>query len=494
MRYLNLTLKLIITIAIVVGCSSKENLRPSILIQNVTIVDGSGADGYVGSVRIIDDLITAIGDLDVSYADSIIDGTGLVLTPGFIDTHSHHDWDTLRTVDAAISQGITTIIVGQDGSSRSSLGDYFDSLTTYPLSVNIASYIGHGSVRREVMGDDFKRQATKEEIEVMKLLVETSMKEGALGISTGLEYDPGIYSTTEEVIELAKVVSQFGGRYISHMRSEDIHLEQSITEILRIGKEANIPVQISHFKIARRGLWGQAGRILERLDSARTAGIQITADIYPYQYWQSTMTVLFPKRDFDNRESAEFALSELTSPEGMIIARFNAQSEYEGLTLAEVAILRNEDPVTTYIELIRMSQEMPGESIIAKSMDLEDIKTLTNWEFTNICSDGAPRGHPRGWGAFPHYLNMDTGITFERKIHKMTAQAAENIELDSIGVIKVGYYADLLLFNPDRFEDKATFKEGQLRATGLNMVIVSGRVVYQKQRPTQVYAGRVIRN
>lgn len=493
MRKLQVLFQAFIALFALSQCTTNEPNQESILIQNATIFDGTGSAGYAGSVRITNNLISAVGDIKVLASDSVIDGKGMVVSPGFIDTHSHHDMDTIRTVDAAISQGITTIIVGQDGGSRTDLRHYFDSLTTYPLSLNLGSYVGHNTVRATVMGADFKREATMDEIDAMKLLVVKGMQDGALGLASGLEYDPGIYSTTEEVIELTKVAAEYGGRYISHMRSEDIHLERSIDEILRIGNEANIPVQISHFKLARRGLWGQAATILARLDSARATGINITADIYPYQYWESTMTVLFPKRDFENRESAEFALSELTSPEGMIISRFKANTDYEGLTLAEIAILRNEDPATTYMELIRMSREIPGESIIAKSMDLDDIKTLTSWQYANICSDGAHVGHPRGWGAFPRYLNMDTGESVAMKIHKMTAQGAENIGLDSIGYIREGYYADLILFNPDEFVDKATFKEGQLRATGLDLVFVSGEIVYANSSPTFTYPGRVIK-
>ena len=492
MRKFHYIISLSILLVLLNQCKPTE--EKNLLIQNATIIDGTGADRFVGSLRIKGSLIIDIGDLTVFDTDSIIDGTGMILNPGFIDTHSHHDGDTLRTVEAAISQGITTIIVGQDGFSRPSLSNYFDSLKTSPLSLNIASYVGHNTVRQKVMGNDFKREATIDEIEAMKKLIARDMQSGALGLSTGLEYDPGIYSNTQEVIEMAKVASQYGGRYISHMRSEDMYLEQSIDEILRVGKETNMPVQISHFKLARKGLWGKAAKILTILDSARSDGIDVTADIYPYQYWQSTMTVLFPKRDFDNRESAAFALSELTTPEGVIVNKFNANPIYEGLTLKEIADLRKEDAVTTFITLIKMSQETPGESIIAKSMDLEDIKTLSRWPHINLCSDGAPSGHPRGWGAFPRYLNMDTGESLETKIHKMTTQAAENMGIDSIGIIKEGYYADLLLFGIESFKDKATFKESTLKAEGLHKVIVSGKVVFQNKAPTMIYSGRVLKN
>ncbi|WP_169734613.1 N-acyl-D-amino-acid deacylase family protein [Maribacter antarcticus] len=343
------------------------------------------------------------------------------------------------------------------------------------------------------MGNDFKREATQAEIEQMKALLETDLKNGSLGLGTGLEYDPGIYSSTSEVLELAKITSTYGGRYISHMRSEDIYLNQSIDEILTIGREADIPVQISHFKLARKGLWGKSPEILRKLDSARTTGIAVSADIYPYQYWQSSMTVLFPERNFESRETAEFALTELTTPEGMIISTFDAKPEYENLTLAEIAKLRNEDPVTTYIELIKISQKQPGERIIAKSMDLEDIKSILNWPFTNLCSDGSPDGHPRGWGSYPKYLNMDTGQSLEAKINKMTLKAAQNLNLNKIGQIKEGYYADLVLFNLDSIKDKATFENSTLKSEGINFVFVSGEIAYANQMLTKVYSGRIIK-
>ncbi len=483
-------LRTLIISLILIQCSPESK---TLLIKNATIIDGTGADKFVGSVRVKGNKIIEIGDLNILKTDSIIDGNGLVLTPGFIDTHSHHDWDSLQTKEAAISQGITTIIVGQDGFSEQPLQKFFDSISKNPWSLNVASYTGHNSIRQKVMGDDFKREATQEEINEMKSFVEIEMQSGSLGLGTGLEYDPGIYSNTNEVIELAKIASQYGGKYISHMRSEDVYLERSIDEILAIGKEAQIPVQISHFKLARKGLWGRAEHVLQKLDSARSKGIAVTADIYPYEYWQSTMTVLFPKRDFENRETAQFALTELTTPEGMIISTFDAKPEYENLTLDKIAELRSEDVVTTYIELIKMSQAHPYESIIAKSMDLDDIKTIMNWSQTNICSDGAPTGHPRGWGAFTRYLSMNTGQSIETKINKMTGQAAKNLSLNMIGIIKEGFFADLVLFNPKTIKDKATFKMSTLKSEGISFVMVSGDIVYVNESPTKIYSGRIIK-
>ena len=493
MKTKTLTRILLVTILGVFSIQCKNELPRTLLINNATIVDGTGADRIIGSVRIKGNTIIEIGDLKAQKSDSIINADGLVISPGFIDTHSHHSVDSIRTMEAAISQGITTIIVGQDGFSNLPLKKFEDSIAAEPWSINIGSYSGHNSLREEVMGVDFKREATQAEIEQMKFLLETDMQNGSLGLSTGLEYDPGIYSSTQEVLELAKVASKYGGRYISHMRSEDINLLKSIDEIIQIGKEAKIPVQISHFKLSLKSLWGKAPEVLKKLDSARSKGIDISVDIYPYQYWQSTMTVMFPKRDFENRQAAEFALTELTTPEGMIISYFNAKPEYENLTLYEIANLRNEDPVTTYIELIKMSQNIPGEKIIAKSMDIEDIKSIMNWPYTNLCSDGSANGHPRGWGSYPKYLQMDTGQSLETKINKMTFQAAENLNLDKIGKIKEGYYADLLLFNPNTIKDNATFENSSLKSEGINFVMVSGKIVYSIQTPTNVYSGRIIK-
>ena len=308
------------------------------------------------------------------------------------------------------------------------------------------------------MGEDYKRKARKWEIETMKSLLKTEMKSGAFGLSTGLEYDPGIYSSKEEVIALAGVLKDLQGRYISHMRSEDVALEASMEEIIEIGKKAEVPVQISHFKLARKSLWGQAQTFLDRLDVARLEGVEITVDVYPYEYWQSTMTVLFPERKY-TLEAARYALSELTSPEGMIIAEFKAEPAYEGKTLAEIASLRKEEAAQTYVSLIKMSRNIPGESIIARSMAQEDIFTLMKWPHANLCSDGSPTGHPRGWGSFPRYFSRARDLAPELRIQKMTSLSADHMGLKDRGRLVPGAYADLVLFDMDAFKDRASFEE-----------------------------------
>src|SRR5262249_26891374 len=271
---------------------------------------------------------------------------------------------------------------------------------------------GFGTLRRQVLGEEFRRPATPAEIDRMRALLAREMAAGALGLSTGLEYDPDIYSTSEEEIALAGEAASFGGRYLSQLRREDRRFWEAIEEIVRIGREAAIPVQISHVKLAMRANLGQAERLIERLDAAREAGVDVTADLYPYAYWESTLTVLFPERDFENPEAAAFALREITTPDRATLSRFDPHPDYGGRTLREVAELRGSDPATTLIELIREAQALKRatgedevEEVIATSMEEPDIERLLRWPHTNLCTDGSLTGsHPRGFGSYPRVL------------------------------------------------------------------------------------------
>ena len=494
------------------GCGDTVTPAESFLIQGATIVDGTGSPGFIGSLRVADGAIAALaaddGDdaLTPTDGEPVHDAAGLVLAPGFIDTHSHHDGGLLGelTALAAVSQGITTIVAGQDGGSRYPIADFFAALEATPAAVNVASYAGHGTLRRQVMGDDFRREATDEEVAAMQALLEAELAAGVLGLSTGLEYDPGIYSSTDEVVALAMTAAAGGGRYISHMRSEDRALHAAIEETIEIAERARLPVQISHFKLAARGLWGQAGEILARLDEARAAGLDITADVYPYEYWQSTMTVLFPDRDFTDREAARYALEELVAPEGMIIGRFGPDPNLEGMTLAEISAARGTDPVTTYLDLIAESEaaeaagEDGGESIVARSMNFDDIATLMAWPYTNVSSDGGLRGaHPRGFGAYPRvlgrYVREEGRLGLEEAVHKMTGLAAAQVGLAGLGVLRAGAPADLVLFDPATVIDRSTTSEPHLTAAGIERVWVAGTVVYADGGVTGALPGRVLR-
>lgn len=485
----------------------------SFLVQGATIVDGTGSASFIGSLRVVGGVIAEVAADDGDDALSLTDGepvhdaAGLVLAPGFIDTHSHHDGGLLNepTALAAVSQGITTIVAGQDGGSRFPIADFFAALEATPAAVNVASYAGHGTLRRQVMGDDFRREATQAEVAAMRALLETELANGVLGLSTGLEYDPGIYSTTDEVVALARTAAARGARYISHMRSEDRALHAAIEETIEIAERARLPVQISHFKLAARGLWGRAAEVLERLDEARAAGVDITADIYPYEYWQSTMTVLFPDRDFTDREAARYALEELVTPEGMLIGRFGPDSALEGKTLAEISEERGTDPVTTYLHLIAVSQAAKaesgldaGESIVATSMTFDDIATLMSWPHTNISSDGGLRSaHPRGWGAYPRvlgrYVREEGRLELEEAVHKMTGLAAQHMGLFDRGVLRPGAPADMVLFDPATVIDRSTTAEPHVTSAGIDRVWVAGRVVYEDGAATGALPGVVLR-
>lgn len=471
---------------------------PSTLIINARLVDGTGAPGRVASVRTVGDRVSEVGELTRRPGDRVVDAAGLVLAPGFIDTHSHHDRGLFEQLDAraVVSQGITTIVVGQDGGSDHPLDGFFTRLTATPAAANVASYAGHGTLRRRVLGTDFARVATQAEIKRMVDLLELDMKAGALGLSSGLEYDPGIYSDPSELIALAKAVAPLGGRYISHVRSEDRTFWKAIDEAITIGREAGIPVQISHLKLGMRSLWGQTERLIKTLEAARASGVAVTADIYPYTYWQAGMTVLFPSRDFENRDAAEFALTEVTSPEGLLIARFAANRSYEGKTLAAVATLRGQDPPKVMMDMIRESKGDVG--IVATGMHEPDVLTLTKWPFANICSDGTSNGgHPRGYGAFPRvlgrYVREQGALTLEEAVRKMTSLSAANVGLTGRGTIKAGAFADLVLFDAAGIIDRSTTVDPKALSEGVHTVWVNGEVVFQNREAMTARPGRVLR-
>jgi N-acyl-D-amino-acid deacylase len=474
------------------------------LIVGAQVADGTGAPARRADVRIDADRIVAVGKLRPAPGEEVVDAGGRVLAPGFIDTHSHHDLglDQQRDAAAAVSQGITTIVVGQDGSSQFPLQDFFKRLDGAPGSVNVASYSGHGTLREQVLGEGYKRHASAAEVDRMRKLLEEDLSAGAIGLSSGLEYDPGTYSDTNELVELARASARHGGRYISHMRSEDVKIDAAIDELLQIGRQACLPVQISHFKLALRTRWGEARSLLERLDQARASGVDVTADAYPYEYWQSTLTVLFPERNFTDRRTAEFALTHLAAPEDLTLSRFEADPSLVGRNVADIARQRGTDAPTTLMNLIAESQQYGKdggeEMVIAKSMSDADIATLIAWPQTNISSDGMLNDrHPRGAGSFTlvlrKYVREQKLLTLEQAVHKMSGLPAAHIGLADRGVIRPGAYADLVLFDPATVTDHATIAQPQALSTGIERVWVNGQTVWKDEHTTQTYSGRTLR-
>lgn len=477
------------------------------IITNVFVIDGTGTPARKAAVRIRNTTIIAVGDLTPYPGETIIDGGGKILTPGFIDTHSHLDW-SLRDKPEAIAglnQGITTVVAGQDGYSNP-----IDTILSYinekPIAINIATYTGQATLRIKVMGEkNLHRTATAAEVDSMKKILAVEIQNGSLGLSTGLEYEDMHFSSRSEVIELAKTAAQFHGRYISHMRSEDIGLADAIDEIINIGREAKLPVQISHFKIALKADWGTASNILAQLEQARQEGINITADCYPYEHWASTLRVLFPKTDFTNLQSAQFAVDETIDASGSIVPVFAPNKSYEGKTISEIAAMRNETTAQTLISLIAMVDEYEKknpsdenvEGIIGKSMNEADIRQLLSWSNTNLCSDGADGGHPRSYGAFTRFLGnyvRDKKImSLENAIQKMTSLAAEHTGIANRGVIAPGFYADLVLLDPTTVQDNATFQNPTALSDGILKVWVNGKIVYGNKQSTHQYPGMFIK-
>ena len=474
------------------------------VIVNARVIDGSGGPSRDVNVRIVGDRIAAVGDFEPSPDDTIVDADGLVLAPGFIDVHSHHDYKLFELPEAlaAVSQGITTIVAGQDGSQQYPLAEFFAELEASPVAGNVASYAGHGTLRSEVMGEDYMRHATPGDVAEMADLLRAELEAGALGLSSGLEYDPGSFSTTEEVVELARVAAAHGGRYISHIRSEDRYFWEAIEEIIQIGREAELPVQVTHIKLAMNRSWGQAERLKARLDEARASGVEITADIYPYRAWATSftwLTTVFPDRDLDRRDGAEYILTDLLSPEDVLLPDYLPEPAYNGLTLAEIAEVRGADPETTLMELLKADTDMGGESpMLGFAMDEPDIESIMAWAHTVVGSDGGLAGsHPRGFGAFArflgHYIRDRNVVSLEEGVRKMSSLSAQHLGIIERGAIQEGYYADLVLFDPETVTEQSTYEDPHVPSLGIEKVWVNGEFVFEDGRTTGNRPGMPIR-
>jgi N-acyl-D-amino-acid deacylase len=480
----------------------------STLITGATVHDGSGAPARQVSVRFDKDRIVALGDLQPLKSETALKADGLVLAPGFIDSHSHHDHGGYadRTMLPLLAQGVTTIVIGQDGESDGPFAEVAARYMARPAAINVAAYTGHGYLRDQVMVKDFKRTATPAELQRMQTLLADDLTAGSLGLSTGLEYDPGIYSDRDEVLALARTTGAGGGRYISHIRNEDVSFDAALDELLEIGAKTGVPVQVSHLKLGIVNRWGDPRKVLAKLDAARARGINVTADVYPYEYWQSTLTVLFPKCDFTDLAAARFALTHLTTPAGMRLGIYEPDPALVGKTIADIAATRNEEPAATYLWLIQTAEAWKAahpdatrtEAVIGTAMDPRDVADFIAWPHSSHCSDGAIGSrHPRGAGAFGQmvrlYVREQGRLSLAEAVHKMTALSAENIGLQGRGLIRPGYKADLVLFDADRFADKASVEDPTALGVGVSTVIVDGKVVYGDGKPTGAYPGRFLK-
>jgi N-acyl-D-amino-acid deacylase len=467
----------------------------SFVIVNARLVDGTGAPARAGGVRVADGRITDVGSVTPGANDVVIDAHGLVLAPGFIDPHNHST-DGLLTEPHAptqISQGITTVFVGQDGSSPWPIGEYLERLRREPAALNVLTAVGHATVRRQVMGDDFTRAARPDEVKKMEALVEQGMREGAFALSSGLEYEVGGYSSPEEVIALARVAGRAGGFYISHIRDEADKSFEAMREVVTIGERAHLPVQNTHIKLGTVGVWRRAAEALAIFDAARKRGLDVTADAYPYNAWSSTITVLIPSKRYDDPVDVAKGLADVGGAENVLITRHAPHPDYEYKTLAAVAASQGITPVELFSRIVKDG----GASVVCTSMVDEDIRAFYQWPWTMVSSDGGiGMRHPRGAGTFPRVLGRFVRerkwLTLEEAIRKMTSLPASRLKLADRGTLRKGAWADLVLFDPATVIDRSTFDDPFILSTGIRNVWVNGALVWDEPKATGARPGQVI--
>lgn len=466
------------------------------VIVGASVIDGTGRRPFRANVRIEGDRIKRVGLFTPRSGEEIINARGFILAPGFIDIHNHSeqglDSDTAATTQ--VSQGITTLAVGPDGGSPWPVGDYLSRREQMRASVNVLAFVGHATVRYQVLGEDYNRRATEKEIRAMRELVERGMREGAFGLSTGLEYDVGRASSTEEVIELARVAARYGGIYMTHMRDEEEGMFTAVAEAIRIGREAALPVQISHIKMGNRNVWGKSREVIQVINRAKRSGLDITADCYPYTAWASTISILVPSRRHDDAAAVRTALGNVGGADKVLITNCKAHPDYEGKTLEEIARDNGSTPVAVYQQIIKDG----GAAVVCSSMSEADVEAFYRQPWVMVSSDGGIGSrHPRGAGTFPRVLGRfvreNRWLALTEAVRKMTSMPASRLGLSDRGVIRAGMKADLVLFDPKRVIDRSTFKEPQLLSEGINQVIVNGETVWAAGQTTDARPGVVIR-
>ena len=462
-----------------------------IVLLGATLIDGSGRAPLRNSVVVLQgDSIVAVGSrrqVRVPAGARVIDARGLVVAPGFIDAHNHSERGFTDDPSAVtqVSQGITTVIIGQDGGSPFPVGPYLSGLDDNPIALNVLTFVGHATLRSQVMGENTNRLATPAEIERMKQMVEQEMLDGALGLSTGLEYETGKPASTEEVIALARAASRFGGIYISHIRDEADKSFAALDEAIRIGREARIPVQISHIKLGSVAVWGKSSQAVALINRARARGQDVTADCYPYDAWSSTIRVLIPSGRHDDPVDVARGLADVGGPANVTIVSCAAHPEYEFKNMEEISRSEGITPVELYMKIVRDG----GAGVVCHSMKDEDIETFYRQPWVMVSSDGGIGSrHPRGAGTYPRvlgrYVRELHWLTLSEAIRKMTSLPAARFKLRDRGLIRAGYKADLVLFDPATIIDRSTFQQPQLIAEGVKRVFVNGEEVWADGKVT----------
>jgi N-acyl-D-amino-acid deacylase len=492
------------------------------IIRNGRVVDGTGNPAFFADVAIKDGRIARVGRIEAKAANEL-DANGLVIAPGFIDVHTHaEDVMELPLADNFLRMGVTTIVLGNCGSSVQNVGEFFQKLDASPPSINVATLMGHGTVRGKVMGGSFMRPPTAEELDRMKSLVERAMRDGALGISTGLIYLPGTFAKTEELIELAKVASAHDGIYVSHMRDEGNDIDDSLAELFRIAREARIRAEISHIKLSGKNNWGRPTEIIAAIERARAEGLDVTQDQYAYAASSTGISQIIPdwareggkfrERIADPEQKAKI-IAEMKSKLARgkrddfsyaVIADYRKDRSLNGLNVVQAAKKKcDNDSLDTQLELIFQIQTNGGASAVFHSMSEDDMRVFMQHPNTMFASDSGMRRyqegvpHPRGYGNnarfLARYVRELKLLRLEDAIRKMTSLPATTFRIPDRGLVRAGAWADLAVFDPAKVQDKATFEDPHHYATGFRYVLVNGVPVIKDDAHTQARPGKVVR-
>jgi N-acyl-D-amino-acid deacylase len=496
-----------------------------LLITNARIIDGTGNPWYRGSIAVRNGRIVRIGAFDASNVSAkvTIDAGNRIVAPGFIDVHAHTESIYGNpTAENFIRMGVTTLITGNCGGSVVDVREFLGKIDAEPLAVNLGTLIGHNSVRSKVLGLSDVQPTVEQQAE-MNGLVEEAMKEGALGLSTGLIYLPGTFAKTEEVVELARVAARSGGVYASHIRSEGLKVVDAVNEAINIGELADLPVEISHFKISSGSLWGQSDLTIGLVRAARERGVQVSVDQYAYTASSTSLDARFPtwavaggrdegRKRIDDPETHDKIVKELKEYlkknkfkdfSFAYVAGYGPNPGFNGKNIAEITKeVRGSKKVSAQIEQMFEMYKAGGAQMVYRVMDEADVRNIMRQPFTMIASDsgvrdfgvGAP--HPRGYGnnarVLGKYVRELNLIPLEDAVRKMSSLPAQTFRLTDRGLLKTGYWADIVIFDEKTVGDLATFDKPHQYAKGFSSIIVNGRVVFDGEKMTGAMPGQSI--
>ena len=496
-----------------------------LIIRGGRIADGTGNPAYFADVGVKDGRIASIGRIS-GAAKSEIDAKGLIVAPGFVDVHTHADEVGERPrAENFLRMGVTSIVVGNCGGSALDVGKFFREVDTNGVSINVATLIGHNTVREKAMGGSFDRPPTAAELAQMKALVDTAMKDGAVGLSTGLIYLPGVFSKPDEVVELAKVVNPYDGIYASHMRHEDARIFTALDEVIRVAREAGVRAEVSHIKLSGENAWGQADKVLAYLEKARAEGLDITQDQYAYTASSTTMRQLIPDDAFDGGRKTFLALiadpaekakltarmKEKLAARGRtdyayaVIASYKHDRSLNGLNIVQAAKkTRGADTLDDQIEMILELEKNGSASGVFHGMSEADLQKFMQHPNTMVACDSGLREfgkdvpHPRGYGnnarVLGRYVRDLKVLRLEDAIRKMSSLPAQTFRLKQRGELREGFWADIVVFDPDKVSDPSTYEDPHHYAVGIPYVLINGVPVIKDGQHTGAKPGQGLRH